>query len=167
MIHCGDVVDDGFAKQQWVFDLFAPSARLLAHVPAFPVIGNHEKNSHWYYDYFSLPKPEYFYTFSVGNAQFFMIDSNKDLSPGSDNSPGWTRPSARQRPPGSSPPTTIPASARMRTIMAIAGRAARATERSKATSMPGISFPSTKSTVSTSLSPAISTATSAPGRSSI
>lgn len=84
MIHCGDVVDDGFAKQQWVYDLFEPAQKLFAYVPSFPVIGNHEKNSHWYYDYFSLPKPEYFYSFKYGNAEFFMIDSNKDLSPGSE-----------------------------------------------------------------------------------
>lgn len=84
MLHCGDVVDDGFAKQQWVFDLFEPCSTLFAYVPVFPVIGNHERNSHWYYDYFSLPDPEYFYTYTYGNAQFFMIDSNKDCSPGSD-----------------------------------------------------------------------------------
>ena len=84
MIHCGDVVDDGFAKHQWVSELFAPCSKLFAHVAAFPVIGNHEKNAHWYYDYFSLPAPEYFYTFHYGNAQFFMIDSNKDLSKGSE-----------------------------------------------------------------------------------
>lgn len=84
MLHCGDVVDDGFAKNQWVDDLFGPASGLFAHVPTFPVIGNHEKNSHWYYDYFSLPKPEYWYTFHYGNAQFFMIDSNKDCSPGSE-----------------------------------------------------------------------------------
>jgi predicted phosphodiesterase len=84
LIHCGDVVDDGFAKQQWVQDLFAPCATLFAQVPVFPVIGNHEKNAHWYYDYFSLPAPEYWYTFTQGNAQFFMIDSNKDCAPGSE-----------------------------------------------------------------------------------
>lgn len=84
LLHCGDVVDDGFAKSQWVFDLFEPCAQLFAHVPAFPVIGNHEKNAHWYYDYFSLPAPEYYYTFTCGNAQFFMIDSNKDCGPGSE-----------------------------------------------------------------------------------
>lgn len=84
MIHCGDVVDDGFAKHQWVEDLFEPASRLFAYVPCFPVIGNHEKNSHWYYDYFSLTPPEYFYTFKYGNAEFFMIDSNKDCSPGSE-----------------------------------------------------------------------------------
>jgi len=83
LLHCGDVVDDGFAKNQWVADLFEPCARLFAYVPVFPVIGNHEKNSHWYYDYFSLPDPEYYYTFTYGNAQFFMIDSNKDCQPGS------------------------------------------------------------------------------------
>jgi hypothetical protein len=84
LLHCGDVVDDGFAKNQWVDDLFGPASVLMAHVPTFPVIGNHERNSHWYYDYFSLPAPEYWYTFQYGNAQFFMIDSNKDCSPGSE-----------------------------------------------------------------------------------
>jgi hypothetical protein len=84
MLHCGDVVDDGFAKHQWVNDLFDPCSRLFAYVPIFPVIGNHERNAHWYYDYFSLPTPEYRYTFRFGNAEFFMIDSNKDCGPGSD-----------------------------------------------------------------------------------
>lgn len=84
VIHCGDVVDDGHAKHQWVQDLFTPMASLNAHVPLQPVIGNHERNAHWYYDYFHLPAPEYYYTFTVGNAQFFMIDSNKDCGPGSE-----------------------------------------------------------------------------------
>lgn len=84
MLHLGDVVDDGFAKQQWVFDFFEPCSKLFSQVPAFPVLGNHEKNAHWYYDYFSLPAPEYFYTFTYGNAQFFMIDSNKDCGPDSE-----------------------------------------------------------------------------------
>jgi hypothetical protein len=84
MLHCGDVVDDGHAKSQWVFDLFEPCSKLFAHVPSFPVIGNHEKNSHWYYDYFHLPEPEYFYTFRCGNAEFFMVDSNKPCEPGSE-----------------------------------------------------------------------------------
>jgi len=79
LIHCGDVVDDGYAKNQWVKDLFNPMENLLARVPMFPTIGNHEQNSHWYYDYFSLPQPEYYYTFKYGNAQFFMIDTNKPV----------------------------------------------------------------------------------------
>jgi hypothetical protein len=82
LLHCGDVVDDGFAKHQWLNDLFEPCSNLMSQIPTFPVIGNHEKDSHWYYDYFSLPKPEYYYTFHYGNAQFFMIDSNRPLAPG-------------------------------------------------------------------------------------
>jgi hypothetical protein len=84
MLHCGDVVDDGFAKNQWVKDLFEPCKELMAYVPTFPVIGNHEKDSHWYYDYFALPKPEHRYTFEYGNAEFFMVDSNRPLKPGSE-----------------------------------------------------------------------------------
>ncbi|MDB5346504.1 MAG: metallophosphoesterase [Schlesneria sp.] len=84
MLHCGDVVDNGHAKNQWLKDLFEPMSVLTSRVPMFPVIGNHEGNSHWYYDYFSLPKPEYFYTFEYGNSQFFMIDSNKPLAPDSE-----------------------------------------------------------------------------------
>jgi len=83
LLHCGDVVDDGFAKHQWLKDLFEPCSNLMAHIPTYPVIGNHEKDSHWYYDYFSMPKPEYYYTYRYGNAQFFMLDSNKSLAPGS------------------------------------------------------------------------------------
>lgn len=84
MLHCGDVVDNGHAKNQWIKDLFEPMSVLTSRVPMFPVIGNHEGNSHWYYDYFSLPKPEYCYTFEYGNAQFFMIDSNKSLAKNSE-----------------------------------------------------------------------------------
>ena len=81
LLHCGDVVDDGHAKNQWLKDLFEPAHKLMSRAPTFPVIGNHEQNSHWYYDYFALPKPEYYYTFHYGNSQFFMIDSNKSLAP--------------------------------------------------------------------------------------
>lgn len=84
LLHCGDVVDDGFAKNQWLEDLFAPCAELMSQIPTFPVIGNHEKDSHWYYDYFALPKPEYRYTFHYGNAQFFMLDTNRPLKPGTE-----------------------------------------------------------------------------------
>ncbi len=84
LLHCGDTVDNGHAKNQWIGDLLVPISTLSSRVPMFPVIGNHEQNSHWYYDYFSLPAPEYYYTFHYGNSQFFMIDSNKPLDPDSE-----------------------------------------------------------------------------------
>jgi len=76
VIHCGDVVDDGAAKTQWTGDLFKPCSELFGRVPVFPCIGNHEKNHSDYYKYFSLPKPEYYYSFKYGNAEFFVLDTN-------------------------------------------------------------------------------------------
>ena len=59
-------------------------AELFGRVPLYPCIGNHEKNHANYYQYFSLPKPEYYYSFTYGNAEFFSIDTNKKVGPGSE-----------------------------------------------------------------------------------
>jgi predicted phosphodiesterase len=82
-IHVGDVVDDGAAKWQWTGDLFKPCNELFGRVAVFPCIGNHEKNHEHYYKYFALPKPEYYYSFKYGNAEFFATDTNtrRDLTP--------------------------------------------------------------------------------------
>lgn len=84
VIHCGDVVDNGPVKNEWVHDLFGPCKELFGRVPLFPCIGNHEKNHANYYTYFSLPKPEYYYSFKYANADFFSIDTNKKVGPGSE-----------------------------------------------------------------------------------
>jgi len=84
LMHLGDVVDNGPDKKEWVDELFKPSIDLLCRVPVLPTIGNHEKNHEHYYKYFSLPKPEYFYRYSYGNADFFVLDSNKSLLPQSE-----------------------------------------------------------------------------------
>lgn len=84
VVHMGDVVNDGDQKWQWEKDLFVPSADLFARVPMYPCIGNHEKNHPNYYKYFSLPDPEYYYTFNYGNAQFFVLDTNKRVGPGTE-----------------------------------------------------------------------------------
>lgn len=76
VVHCGDVVDDGAAKWQWIGDLFKPCNELFGRVPVYPCIGNHEKNHAHFYKYFSLPKPEYHYSFKYGNAEFFVLDTN-------------------------------------------------------------------------------------------
>jgi predicted phosphodiesterase len=82
VVHCGDVVDDGKSKMQWTEDLFKSCNDLFGRVPMYPCIGNHEKNHENYYKYFSLPKPEYYYSFKYGNAEFFVLDTNtrRDLT---------------------------------------------------------------------------------------
>jgi hypothetical protein len=84
VIHVGDVVDNGPDKKEWVHELFGPSAPLLSRVAVFPTIGNHERNHAHFYKYFSLPKPEYYYRYRYGNADFFVVDSNKSLKPGTE-----------------------------------------------------------------------------------
>jgi len=83
VVAVGDLVDDGPEKWQWTDQFFPGMQPLISRVALFPVLGNHERNTQHYYKYMSLPDPEYYYTFAYGNAQFFMLDSNKDASPGS------------------------------------------------------------------------------------
>ncbi len=84
LLHLGDVVDEGKNNRMWIEDLFRPSQELFGAVPLYPSIGNHEKNHPNYYKYFSLPAPEYRYKYSWADAEFFVIDSNKSMSPGSE-----------------------------------------------------------------------------------
>ena len=80
----GDLVTTGTIKSHWT-DHFFPNMRpLIERVAFFPVLGNHECDAKFYYDYMSLPKPEYYYEFTYGNSHFFVIDSNKNVLPGSE-----------------------------------------------------------------------------------
>ena len=69
------LVNDRFQKQFLRNDLL---------VAFFPVLGNHEQNAAHYYNYVSVPAPEYYYTFTHGNARFFMVDTNKKCDPDSE-----------------------------------------------------------------------------------
>ncbi|MCA9106756.1 MAG: metallophosphoesterase [Planctomycetales bacterium] len=79
MIHSGDLVDNGENDRHWTEHFFPSLQPLIGRVPFYPVLGNHERNAPNYFEYMSLPAPEYYYTFKQGNAQFFMLDSNRDL----------------------------------------------------------------------------------------
>lgn len=84
LIHAGDLVDRGTVAEHWT-EHFFPGVRPLAErVPFYPVLGNHEENAQNYFDYMALPAPEYYYDFVYGNAHFFMLDSNRDVHPDSE-----------------------------------------------------------------------------------
>ena len=84
VVHVGDVVDKGLNKPDWIDHFFPFGHILMSRVPVYTVLGNHEQDSPLYYQYMVAPPPEYYYTFTYGNCQFFMIDSNRDVSEGSE-----------------------------------------------------------------------------------
>lgn len=52
----GDLVENGTKYFQWKDHFFEPTHKLFVEVPVYPVLGNHEKNSTFYFKYFSLPE---------------------------------------------------------------------------------------------------------------
>ena len=84
VVHVGDLVDKGLKKTDWTEHFFPYGHVLMNRVSVFPVLGNHEQDSPLYYDYIVATQPEYYYTFSYGNVQFFMLDSNRDIEEGSE-----------------------------------------------------------------------------------
>ena len=83
-LHAGDLVSTGKNPDHWTQHFFPGMKPLIERVPFYPVLGNHEQNAKHYFDYVSLPDPEYYYHFRYGNADFFMIDSNRNIDPGSE-----------------------------------------------------------------------------------
>jgi len=83
LLHPGDLVSTGKNRDHWLKHFFPGMRPLINHVTFYPVLGNHEQNAKHYYNYVSLPKPEYYYAFNYGNARFFMIDTNQKVNPGS------------------------------------------------------------------------------------
>ncbi len=84
VVHAGDVVDLGTSKSDWVDHFFPAGHIVMSRFPVYTVLGNHEQDAQYYYDYMVNPAPEYYYTFTYGNAQFFMMDTNRDVSEGSE-----------------------------------------------------------------------------------
>ena len=84
IIHAGDLVDIGSKKTDWTGHFFPNGHVAMSRFPMYTVLGNHEQDAQLYYDYMVNPAPEYYYTFNYGNAQFFMIDTNKDVHEGSE-----------------------------------------------------------------------------------
>jgi predicted phosphodiesterase len=84
VVHVGDIVDDGNRLTDWTEHFFPGGHILMSRYPMYTALGNHENDSDYYYQYFHNPPPEYYYTFKYGNAQFFVIDTNRDVTPGSE-----------------------------------------------------------------------------------
>ncbi|MEE9616157.1 MAG: metallophosphoesterase family protein [Anaerolineae bacterium] len=85
VLHTGDLVAMGSASPHWE-TFFEIEWELMARVPLFPALGNHEVNHSRYFDLFYLPGNERWYTFDYGNARFvcLQVDGIADFGPGSE-----------------------------------------------------------------------------------
>jgi predicted phosphodiesterase len=83
-IHVGDIVGHGNKKEEWVKEFLAPGNVFMSRFPIYTAIGNHEGNDANYYKYMANPDNHSYYTFTYGNAQFFVINTNFDVTKGSD-----------------------------------------------------------------------------------
>jgi hypothetical protein len=86
LVNVGDLTDGGqhHHKFEWNFEYFLGMNQLIGRVPVFPVPGNGESDLHWYNQYHALPLPRNTYSFRFANAEFFMLDSNRPMGPGSE-----------------------------------------------------------------------------------
>ncbi|MEN8121571.1 MAG: metallophosphoesterase [Bacteroidota bacterium] len=73
VVNTGDLVGNGNNMEDWEH-FFRVNDKLIRNIPYYTVIGNHERDSENYYDFFSMPGNESYYFFSVGDALFIILD---------------------------------------------------------------------------------------------
>lgn len=74
IVNSGDLVSNGRSIEDWE-DFFMINQEFMRNTPYYPVLGNHEKDSPYYYNFFDLPNNERYYYFTVGDALFVVLDS--------------------------------------------------------------------------------------------
>ena len=74
VVNSGDLVGNGLSIHDWE-GFFKVNKEFMKNTPYYPVLGNHEKDSPYYYDFFDLPNNERYYHFTDGDALFIVLDS--------------------------------------------------------------------------------------------
>lgn len=100
IVGTGDYPSDGRKYDLWVTQFFDPARDMLARLPFWPAIGNHEKTRKYvsapppdeaiaeeeshYFSLFELPGNERWYRFDYQYLTLLVIDSNSNMEPGHD-----------------------------------------------------------------------------------
>jgi hypothetical protein len=74
VVNTGDLIGNGRDINDWEH-FFNVNKELMRNIPYYTVLGNHEKDSPYYFDFFDLPNNERYYHFNVGDALFIVLDS--------------------------------------------------------------------------------------------
>lgn len=78
----GDLVENGLSYNQWQNDFFSQADPLFSFVPVYPVPGNHENDSPFFFEYFNLPLngtpgyEEHWWYKDISNVRIIGLDSN-------------------------------------------------------------------------------------------
>lgn len=83
VLNTGDLTNTGVDYRQWQNEFFEPARPLMHYLPMWPSLGNHEGNHISYFEYFSLPGNEAWYSFRYGNAEFFALNTAYNVRAGS------------------------------------------------------------------------------------
>ena len=82
IVHTGDTVADGGDPSLWPI-FFDVERELLRKAAFFPSLGNHERNTPEWHEYFHAISP--YYSFNWGNAHFSVLDTDiNNSAPGTD-----------------------------------------------------------------------------------
>ncbi|MFV2081354.1 MAG: metallophosphoesterase [bacterium] len=82
VFHTGDLVGNGNDPDDWkTFNRIA--SKLPPGTPIYPALGNHEKESPLYFNNFTLPGNERWYSVEISGIHLAILDTGTDLSPGS------------------------------------------------------------------------------------
>jgi acid phosphatase type 7 len=83
VFHTGDLVNDGSSSADWAtFNSIA--SELIESTPFYPALGNHDLPPQLFFDNFDLPNNERWYSVDVDGLHFVVLDSNFDITPGSE-----------------------------------------------------------------------------------
>jgi|GEM_PF-2311206 len=74
VFHTGDLVENGDDSALWViFNSITAPVRAMA--PMYPALGNHDKQSRFFFDDFTLPNNEQWYTVDADRCHFIVLNS--------------------------------------------------------------------------------------------
>ncbi len=92
VINNGDLVNRGKVYEQWGKLFFTPIRELAARIPVYPVMGNHENNTEYYYEFFDPPVNNVpYYSFNYGNAHIIILNSEEEFLMDTDEQINWLK----------------------------------------------------------------------------
>jgi len=84
VLHTGDIVGNGNDQGQWKTYFFDPMKKLLPNIPIYPVLGNHEQESPFYYNFFPLNNRQPWWAENYGSVHIIGLDTNLPIGAGSE-----------------------------------------------------------------------------------